>query len=75
MVEVNEEKGYDIYKLCLPYKIQKLYRNEGKITMIDPVGGPIICVGQQIEGTDITPLRISINEHTNSDEFLIWVSK
>jgi len=74
LVEVNNEKGYNIYKLCLPYKIQKLYRNEGKITMIDPVGGPIICVGQQIEGTDITPLHISIDEHTTSDEFLIWVN-
>ena len=64
-----------IYQLCLPYKIQKLYRNEGKITMIDPVGGPIICVGQEIEGTNITPDYISIDEHENRNEFLIWVRK
>ena len=53
LVEVNEHRY--IYQLCLPYKIQKLYRNEGKITMIDPTGGPLICLGQEIEGTEITP--------------------
>ena len=69
----NGNSENTIYQLCLPYKIQKLYRNEGKITMIDPVGGPVICVGQEIEGTNITPDYISIDEHENRNEFLIWV--
>ena len=64
-----------IYQLCIPYKIQKLYKSDGKITMIDPVGGPLICVGQQIEGTDIIPDFISIDEHENHNDFLIWVKK
>lgn len=72
---VEDDDNYTIYQLCLLYKIQKLYRNEGNITMIDPVGGPIICVGQQIEGTDIIPSKITINEHQNINEFLIWVNK
>lgn len=70
----NGNSDNTIYQLCLPYKIQKLYRNEGKITMIDPVGGPLICVGQEIEGTDITPDYISIDEHENRNEFLIWIN-
>ena len=73
LVESNESR--DIYKLCLPYKIQKLYKNDGKITMIDPVGGPIICIGQQIEGTDLIPYHISIDEYENRNEFLIWINK
>ena len=73
LVEENEHRF--IYQLCLPYKIQKLYRNEGRITMIDPVGGPIICLGQTIEGTYITPDYISIDEHENRNEFLVWVNK
>ena len=73
LFEENEHRF--IYQLCLPYKIQKLYRNEGRITMIDPVGGPIICLGQTIEGTYITPDYISIDEHENRNEFLVWVNK
>ena len=73
LVEENDNRY--IYQLCLPYKIQKLYRNEGQITMIDPTGGPIICIGQQIEGTDIIPDYIAIDEHDNRNEFLIWVNK
>ena len=73
LVESNNYR--DIYQLCLPYKIQKLYRNEGQITMIDPVGGPTICLGQTIEGTYITPDLITIDEHENRNEFLIWVNK
>ena len=73
MVEENEYRY--IYQLCLPYRVQKLYRNEGKITMIDPVGGPLICVNQQIEGTEIKPDYISIDEHENHNDFLIWVNK
>ena len=72
---VEDNNTSRIYELCLPYKIQKLYRNDGKITMIDPVGGPIICIGQKIEGTNIIPDYISIDEHENRNEFLIWVSK
>ena len=73
LVESNDKR--DIYQLCLPYKIQKLYRNDGRITMIDPVGGPIIKKKKKIEGTDIIPDYISIDEHENHNEFLIWVNK
>ena len=73
LVESNEHR--DIYQLCLPYKIQKLYRNEGKITMIDPTGGPLICVGEKIEGTDIIPDYISMDESKIHNDFLLWVTK
>ena len=62
-----------IYKLCVPYHVQKLYKTDGEITMIDPIGGPIICVGEKIEGTDIVPNLITLDDKRN--EFLIWVNK
>lgn len=70
LVEDNDHRS--IYQLCLTYKIQKLYRNDGKITMIDPIGGPLICIGQAIEGTYITPDYISMED---SNIILIWVKK
>ena len=41
--------------------------------MIDPIGGPVICVGEKIEGTDIVPSLITLDDKRN--EFLIWVNK
>ena len=72
---VNETSEYYFYMLCLPYSIQKLYKDSGKITMIDPVGGPIICVGQSIEGTDIVPYEIQTYHPDYTNMFLIISSK
>jgi len=73
LVEENDYRK--IYELCSPYKIQKLYRNDGKITMIDPVGGPTICTGQIIEGTYISPDYISIESSNYGNDILIWINK
>lgn len=73
LVEENDYRK--IYELCSPYKMQKLYRNDGKITMIDPVGGPTICTGQIIEGTYISPDYISIESSNYGNDILIWVNK
>ena len=73
LVEENDYRK--IYELCTPYKIQKLYRNDGKITMIDPVGGPTICTGQIIEGTYLSPDYISIESSNYGNDILIWVNK
>ena len=72
---VEDTDRHMIFQLCTPYKIQKLYRNNGEITMIDPTGGPLICLGQMIEGTPITPEHISIEENENKNNFLIWTYK
>ena len=75
-LRLAEENDYrKIYELCTPYKIQKLYRNDGKITMIDPVGGPTICTGQIIEGTYLSPDYISIESSNYGNDILIWVNK
>jgi dephospho-CoA kinase len=71
LVEDNDHRL--IYKLCVPYHVQKLYRSDGNITMIDPIGGPLICVGEKIEGTDVIPSLITLDDKRN--EFLIWVDK
>jgi hypothetical protein len=50
----HDEDGHDIYKLCNKTTIQTLYHNDGKITMLSPVGGPTICVGKELELVDYT---------------------
>lgn len=57
----SEDPNYIAYRLCTPFQIQELYKSNGQITAINPIGGPIICVHEEIEGTNITPDIISIN--------------
>jgi hypothetical protein len=67
--------GYDVYKLCNTTKIQTLYHNDGKITMLSPVGGPTICAGQPIELVDYTDNKLiahDIQMSDNGNEFLIY---
>ena len=61
----------DTYKLCVSNKINELYRSNGGITYINPVGGPKICIGSVIEGTKSTehpngliPQKIEMDEST-----------
>lgn len=41
------------YLCCFEYSTSRISRDNGKIVMIDPSGGPAIYVGCKIEGTDI----------------------
>lgn len=49
LIDKNEQES--VYKLCAPLKIQQTYHSDGDITMIDPCGGPILCVGEIIPGS------------------------
>ena len=61
---------HNVYKLCLPLKIQQLYKNGDEITVINPTGGPMICINEEIDGTNgIIPIKIIMDE--NTDQFLI----
>lgn len=69
--ETQEENSYNIYKLCSPLKIQQLYKNVDEITVINPTGGPMICISEEIDGTDgLIPVKIIMDEITN--QFLIY---
>lgn len=74
LVDCNEE--ISVYKLCTPLNIQQTYHNDGEITMIDPCGGPIICVGEIIKGSksDKNPYGLMIsNIKFENDNFFVYV--
>ena len=66
LVEKNEDTY--TFKLCSDYEVASAAHTDGKISMIDPVGGPTIYVGQpiELEGTelDIIPDDITLNDAT-----------
>lgn len=77
---IKVENEYDdiieTYKLCVSNTINELYRTNGEITYINPIGGPQICVGDVIDGTKsnnhpngLIPEKIVMDELTG--KFLI----
>ena len=76
---ISHKDDVDTYKLCVSNKINELYRTNGEITYINPVGGPQICVGTPIDGTKsaehpngLTPIKIEMDEVTG--KFVIKMS-
>lgn len=37
------------YKLCSPYNILQIHRSNGEISMVDPLGGPVLVIGCPID--------------------------
>jgi hypothetical protein len=71
---IENRAGETVYKLCSPFEIKKLYRSEGTITMLDPIGGPTITVGSPIPGTGVNglvPKSIDFDDITG--KFLITI--
>lgn len=71
--EFNENSNWmNIYKLCTKYPINQIYKNDGEIYMIDPIGGPIIEINNKIptKNTDLICKKIEFDE--NSSKFLIY---
>lgn len=66
---IYKTEEFSEYKLCTPYKINKLEHNEGEISLIDPLGGPEIYVGDIIPGTDLTVDKIEFD--TIQNKFII----
>lgn len=56
-----------IFKLCSSHSIQQMYKSNGSITMIDPIGGPTICVDHPLETSKgvIIPREIIMNDVSN----------
>lgn len=71
---VSVDGEYSVYRLCSQYDTQKLYRNDGSIYMVDPIGGPGIQLDEPIPLVDraiLIPDRIEFDEI--NDNFLIYV--
>lgn len=63
--EIDDNK----FKLCTVNKLQKIYHENGSISMVDPIGGPTIFVNKPIElyNTDkqLIPQKIKFNVETD----------
>ena len=69
---IYKDDNEEVYKLCSPHQIQQLYKSENEITVINPTGGPIICINEPIDGTDnLIPTKIEMDEQTN--QFIIHI--
>ena len=67
--QITDEEGHDKYMLCSDYEVASTAHTDGKITMIDPVGGPTIYVGHPVDinisGIRIVPHEIFLDDHSN----------
>ena len=59
---IEKSENIIAYKLCSEFPMMSERRENGQIVFIDPMGGPIICIGQRIEGTDVYPIKIELAE-------------
>lgn len=64
-----------VWKLCTPYNIQKIIKDEDIIKMIDLVGGPTILINDYIYYFDNQLLVTSINYIDSKNQFLIYTKK
>lgn len=66
LIKVENESA--VYKLCCQYDIQKLYKNDGEISLIDPVGGPIIEPYRELDlisGEELMCNKITFDDISN----------
>lgn len=78
---IQETDKERIYKLCAPLHTQQLYKSGGDITVINPIGGPMICLNEIIDGTSYNSIthkgiiasKIEMNDNTN--QFIIYEEK
>lgn len=73
---VSETETHYIYKLCTEHETQGMYKTNGDITVINPIGGPVIELYSEIDtlnGEVIVPQKIEMNQTFN--KFLIYVAK
>lgn len=73
---ISETESESVFRLCSQYDVQKLYRSDGSIYMVDPIGGPSIQIDEPIFAdlvSNIIPHRIEFDEITNS--FIIYTNK
>lgn len=73
---ISENEDESIFRLCSIYDVQKLYRNDGSIYMVDPIGGPTIQINEPIAidlVEKIIPHKIEFDEISNT--FIIYTNK
>ena len=63
------------WKLCVPYYIQKIYKNEDIIKLIDPIGGPTICINENLETSNGLLYVIRIDHIEEKNQFIIHTAR
>ena len=71
----RDNETYNIYKLCIPFNVQQVYKQNNEISAINLTGGPLICLNEPIDiveetEEDIIPVKIVFNEE--SKQYLIY---
>ena len=65
-----------IWKLCVPYGIQKIYKDESNnIKLIDPIGGPTIYMNEYLDINNNKLLVNKIIHHEITNQFIIYTNK
>ena len=74
---IGSDDEYNIYKLCGEYPINEVYKSNGEIIEINPIGGPQIKIGTPLDiiGTNdnLIPEKIIMNEDFN--KYLLYIRK
>ena len=65
---VRKTDTKELYKLCAPLKIQKVYYSEGEIYSLDPVGGPTISVNKPLETEEYYEKIVSAIKYDEESE-------
>lgn len=73
LVYENEDKDVLEYKLCTPYKVNKVKHLDSEIIMVDPLGGPEMNKGDYISGTDLIIKEIYFD--TKINKFILTVER
>lgn len=71
---LNVDNSNFTWQLCVPYFIQKIYKEDDKIKIIDPVGGPTICLNEELQllNEQLSSLIVTnINHNEDSNKFTI----
>ena len=71
----NVHEDYAEWKLCVPYNIQKIYKNEDLIKLVDPIGGPTICINENLETANGILYVTKIEHIENKNQFIINTAK
>ena len=63
------------WKLCCPYYIQKIYKNEDIIKLVDPIGGPTICINEYLDSSNGVLYVNQIEHIEDKNQFIIYTKR
>ena len=74
LVGCNKEKNEYIWLLCTQYGLQKIYKEEEIIKLIDLTGGPTICINEDLETSNYSLHINQIKYKEANNCFIIYTN-